>query len=169
MNYMVLIKLLYLADRSSLLETGTPITGDRMVAMPYGPVLSQTYDNINMGEPIMPGADTTWYEYVSEPAAGFEVSAKKEHPDTDELSAYELGVLESIYTQFGRMDKWSLVSYTHTLPEWSNPEGSSLVIEPDTILRNAGRSDAEIREITEAAEEAWFMQSLARIAGVGSR
>jgi uncharacterized phage-associated protein len=34
LNFMKLIKLLYLADRKSLLENGKPITGDRMLAMP---------------------------------------------------------------------------------------------------------------------------------------
>ena len=35
-----LIKLLYLADRDCFLEYGHPITGDRPVAMPHGPVPS---------------------------------------------------------------------------------------------------------------------------------
>ena len=39
-NYMRLIKLLYIADRESLKETGRPITGDSVVAMERGPVLS---------------------------------------------------------------------------------------------------------------------------------
>ena len=37
-NLMALLKMLYLADRMALVETGYPITGDRMVSMPNGPV-----------------------------------------------------------------------------------------------------------------------------------
>lgn len=37
MRYMKLIKLLYLADRTALIETGSPITGDRFVAMKLVP------------------------------------------------------------------------------------------------------------------------------------
>ena len=45
-NYMKLNKLLYLADRKALFEAGQPITGDRMVSMPKGPVLSDILDLI---------------------------------------------------------------------------------------------------------------------------
>jgi hypothetical protein len=38
MNYMALIKLLYLIDRESLLRFGRSITGDKVVAMKQGPV-----------------------------------------------------------------------------------------------------------------------------------
>lgn len=167
LNYMVLIKLLYLADRQTLIETGAPITGDRMVAMPHGPVLSRTYDQVNMGEPVEPDQPTAWYEYITEPT-GYNVSIKKE-PETGELSRYELGVLDSVYARFGRMNKWVLRDLTHTLPEWNDPNGSSFPIYPEDILRAAGRSDSEIREMTEAAEEVWFIHSLAGIAHVERR
>jgi uncharacterized phage-associated protein len=167
LNYMVLIKLLYLSDRQSLVETGMPITGDRMVAMPHGPVLSRTLDQINMGEPVAPEQPSPWFEYITEPN-GYSVSAKRAN-EVDELSKYEIGVLDSVYHKFGSMNIWVLRDFTHTLPEWSDPHGSSFPIEPADILRASGRSDAEIREIVELAEEVWFMDSLAGIAHVGSR
>jgi hypothetical protein len=37
-----LIKLMYLAERLSLQRYGEPLTGDRLVSMPDGPVLSMT-------------------------------------------------------------------------------------------------------------------------------
>ena len=46
MSYLRMLKLLYLADRECLQETGRPITGDRVVAMEHGPVLSSVYDLI---------------------------------------------------------------------------------------------------------------------------
>jgi uncharacterized phage-associated protein len=46
MAYIKLIKLLYLADREALLRWGRPITTDRHVSMPKGPVVSQIYDLI---------------------------------------------------------------------------------------------------------------------------
>jgi len=167
MSYMVLIKLLYLADRRSLIETGAPITGDRMVAMPHGPVLSQTLDQINMGTPVEPDEPTPWYEYVTVPK-NYNVSAKKK-ANTDQLSRYELDILEETYTKFGKMSKWALRDFTHTLPEWKDPHGSSLPIEPDTILRAAGKSDAEIEEIIEEAEEVFFIRNLAKITHVERR
>lgn len=158
LNYMVLIKLLYLSDRQALLETGAPITGDRMVSMPHGPVLSCTYDLINMGAPEQPGT-SPWYEYLTEPTAGYEVRTKKE-AETDELSQYELRLLRETFEKFGRMDKWGLRDYTHTLPEWVDPQGSSLSIDPVNILRSDGRPEVEVAELVRAAEEVWFMRTL---------
>jgi uncharacterized phage-associated protein len=158
MPYIKLIKLLYLADRQALIDTGLPITGDRMVSMDHGPVLSQTLDNINMGQP--PLADSIpWLEYISEPQ-GYDVSARKS--ETDQLSPYEIEILRNIYGQFGKMDKWTLIKYTHTLAEWHDPQGSSIPIDPAEILRDAGKSTEEIETISEQGEELWFIRRLAR-------
>ena len=46
MDRMRLIKLLYIADRELLAESGRTLTGDRAVAMKNGPVLSRVYDLI---------------------------------------------------------------------------------------------------------------------------
>ena len=46
MNSMRLLKLLYIADRESLRETGRPITGGPVIAMERGPVLKEVYDLI---------------------------------------------------------------------------------------------------------------------------
>jgi hypothetical protein len=40
MEYVRLLKLLYIADREMMAEAGAPVTGDRAVAMDHGPVLS---------------------------------------------------------------------------------------------------------------------------------
>ena len=153
---MVLIKLLYLADRQSLVQMGHPITGDWMVSMPHGPVLSRVYDFVNMGKPEEP---TAWFEYISEPR-NYDVSCIKDAPETDELSRYEIGVLDSVHEKYGRMDKFALRDLTHTLPEWRDPKGSSLSIAPEDILRAADKSDADIQRIARDAEELWFMNQL---------
>lgn len=157
LNYMVLIKLLYLSDRRSLLETGAPITGDRMVAMPHGPVLSRIYDLINMGCPER-ASSSPWYEHLTEPS-GYDIQTTAVSA-TEELSAYELAVLAEVHAKFGGLNKWALRDYTHTLPEWSDPEGSTYPIDPVGILRSAGRPESEIESLVADAEEIWFMRSL---------
>lgn len=47
MNYMKLIRLLYLADRMSLVQSGRPITFDKFSVRPHGMVLSGMLDLIN--------------------------------------------------------------------------------------------------------------------------
>ena len=91
MNYMVLVKLLYLADRRALIETGVPVTGDRMVAMPHGPVLSQTLDQINMGEPAPMDEASVWYEYITEPS-DYTLSIKKV-PRERTLEEHEINLI----------------------------------------------------------------------------
>ncbi|MBA4190814.1 MAG: hypothetical protein C0467_22740 [Planctomycetaceae bacterium] len=46
MDCVRLLKLLYLADRELLAETGRTLTGDKAVALPRGPVLLTVYDLI---------------------------------------------------------------------------------------------------------------------------
>lgn len=153
---MVLIKLLYLADRRSLLETGQPITGDKMVSMDKGPVLSRIYDLITWG----PEDGSPWFEYVSDPQ-GYEVVLRKAHPEVGELSRYEIRVLKETHQAFGGIGKWDLVKYCHKmLPEWRDPKGSSLLIEPADILRSEDRGEDEIRRVAGEAEELWFFENL---------
>lgn len=155
--YLKLIKLLYLADRKALIETGVPITGDRMVAMPHGPVLSQILDFINQTTPAEASA---WFRYVSEPV-NYDVCLLEPDPDFDALSAYDREVLDAIDEQYGAMEKWALRDLCHQLPEWKDPEGSSTAIDPADILRIAHVPEDEVRRIAEDAEE------LTRLARVG--
>ncbi len=156
MYYLALIKLLYLADRQALINRGLPITGDRLVSMDKGPVLSAVLDLLTM-EPE-PGLDgQTWREYVSEPAH-WKVKGQKDHPEADELSDYEIGILEEIDTQYGSMDRFALSKLLHDLPEWESPHGSSRPIDPGDILRHFGKSSDEIAEIADEAEQFAFIR-----------
>ncbi len=163
--YIKLIKLLYLADRKALIETGLPITGDRMVAMPHGPVLSQILDFINHG----PTTPSPWFEYVSEPANCdvTEVMPKAKDTDLDlsTLSIYDRGVLDAVNTEYGWMDKWALRELCHRLPEWKDPEGSSTSIDPADILRIEHVPENEIQRITEDADELTHFASVGLVVG----
>src|ERR1700682_886417 len=92
MNYMRLLKLLYIADRESLLETGAPITGDRPVAMKRGPVLSHVY-NLIKGESTDAGR---WEEFVHKD--DYEVELLKD-PGRGKLSRYDIAKLTEIWTR----------------------------------------------------------------------
>lgn len=154
MYYLQLIKLLYLADRQSLIETGYPITGDKMVSMDRGPVLSHLYSGIMEGTP----EHSEWHQSISDPSA---YQVRLEHPPGDEaLSDYEIGLLKSIFETYGQMDRWALVRFTHDLPEWVDPDGSSIPIDVRIILREAGKSDEEIVEIASQAEAIWSFKNV---------
>jgi uncharacterized phage-associated protein len=158
MYYLQLIKLLYLADRQALIERGMPITGDRLVSMDYGPVVSMIKDLLTMElEPQIDGS--VWRDYVSEPA-GYKVQGLMENPVADELSEYEIAVLDQIDQAFGSWDRFNLSEWTHKLPEWEDPHKSSLPIDPEVILRHAGKSSQEIEAIADDAEQASFIRQV---------
>jgi uncharacterized phage-associated protein len=156
LHYLLLIKLLYYADRQALLEKGRPITGDQMVSMDKGPVLSKTYDLIRSTGNV--GRD--WHEYVSERTGGFTVRLAKTDPETDKLSSYELGVLAEIDKRHGSKDRFDLSAESHRLPEWVDPDGSSIPIDALDILRVEHRSEKDIRETEETARVEWFFRRL---------
>jgi uncharacterized phage-associated protein len=145
MSYMKLLKLLYLADRRALLEHGRPITFDRYVSMDHGPVLSQTYNLIVSEE--QPGRHTYWRRYISEPR-GYEVTLLGDAPN-GELSTAQERILDEVFAEFGTMGRWQIVDYLHTLPEWEDPQGSSIPIALRDVLRGGGVDD----ETAEAVEE----------------
>lgn len=150
MPYIKLIKLLYLADRRALVETGQPITGDRLVSMPKGPVLSEVLDLIRTKNE---GDFSAWHEYISVPI-NYRVQAigprSLEEVD-DELSDYDQSVLDAIFDEFGGFGYGRLISYTHRLPEWVDPKGSSIDIDLRVILADAGLSEDTIAQVEEDA------------------
>ncbi|HUD49724.1 MAG TPA: Panacea domain-containing protein [Candidatus Baltobacteraceae bacterium] len=142
-NYMELVKLLYLADREAWLRFECPITGDRMAALPHGLVLSHILNLIRCG----PGSieDGPWFDVVSAP---FDYKVKSLQPfENDELSGAEERLLEEIFSLHGRKDWRQLSILTHRLPEWTDPNGSSLPVSPEQLLKLEKRSNSDIERI----------------------
>jgi len=149
MRYMRLLKLLYIADRVSLKETGRPVVGDRVVAMKHGPVLSRVYDCIKGEYP-----DQLVWDRFFEIVDCFDIHLKKA-PGVDELCRYEIDVLKRVATDRALKDDWEIVEETHSFEEWSDPGSTSMPISYQTILRALGREDQSDRLLREArADEA---------------
>jgi len=156
MNYMKLIKLLYLADRAALVRWGRPITFARAVSMKHGPVLSEVLDLINEGSP--PGTDSLWNLAVSSPAH-YEVGLAGECPAED-LSDAEEGVLMEVFREYGHLDPWALVDLLHaTLPEWI-PTSGAIPIQYRDILLKEGWTEAETAEVESELENLALMDRI---------
>ncbi len=156
MSYMKLIKLLYLADRSALLQWGRPITTDTYVSMDRGPVLSHVLDLAT--DEDLPGHASIWTRHITEPEH-YSVRLRDD-PGEDELSTAETGLLDEVFRQHGTKTRWELVEFTHTLPEWKNPEGGSIPIRYRDILKAGGKSDIEIAAVEEELDGVAFMENL---------
>jgi uncharacterized phage-associated protein len=157
MDLYALIKVLYLADRKALVDRGRPITGDKMVCMPYGPVLSQILDEAGSPEP-----NEFWRQYLSS-RDNNSISLQNHNSPADELSEYERDVLKDAHDRYGRYSFADLKRYTHRLPEYADPEGSSCLIDPATILREEGWTDEEIQDARKSAREELFFAAPPRV------
>jgi uncharacterized phage-associated protein len=145
-----LVKLLYLADRRSLGETGQPITGDRVVAMEHGPVLSNVYDCTKGSSFRL----AQWERFFA--SEGYEVR-QVQKPPVDELCKYEIEVLQQVARESADKDDWQIARETHDLAEWQQNycQGTSTEIPFADILRAVGRggqAEAILAEARRTAE-----------------
>jgi uncharacterized phage-associated protein len=137
MNFMRLLKLLYVADRESLAETGRPITGDRAVALKRGPVLGRVYDLIK-GQSPRAGE---WGRFIL--TDRYEVELVGE-PGRGKLSRQDVARLRAVYDRYRDLDEWALSEETHNFPEWRQhfPGGDGCADIPwEDALAAAGRAD----------------------------
>jgi uncharacterized phage-associated protein len=151
-----LIKLLYLAERLSLKRYGEPLTGDKLVSMPHGPVLSMTYDHTKGALESKPGGWESWISDRANHMVGLVDRSMVSSPKEDllQLSDSDLEVLEEIWVEFGKREQWDLVNYTHNnCPEWEDPQGSSKPITYDTLFSKLGYSDESIKELVSRIDQ----------------
>ncbi|WP_297497231.1 Panacea domain-containing protein [Ferrovum sp.] len=146
MPHLKLMKLLYLSDREAVRVFGWPISGDRLVSMPHGPVLSQTLNLMDGDVESQPGG---WEELISD-KENHELSLRQplDAAALDELAPAEIEVLKAVWDKFGAMDKWEIRDWTHHhCAEWKDPKGSSFPIQYDALARAVGFDDASAKEL----------------------
>jgi uncharacterized phage-associated protein len=127
MRHIKLIKLMYIAEREALLQLGHLITYDRLMSMDNGPVLSRVLDLVkgSIGTGYWRQHIKRWFPYwvhlISDPS-------------TDQLSVAEEKILSDVYRRYGHLNRHRLIDISHELPEWRDPKGSALPIEPRDVL-----------------------------------
>lgn len=149
MSYMKLIKLLYLADRTSLLRFGKPITMDRWYSMKLGPVLSNVLNLIT--DPSRVDSTGTWAQFISPPLGDREVSLLVENIPNDRLSLAEEKIVSQVFERYGGINRWDLVELLHkgeVAPEWKEPPmGSRIPISlHDVLTTEMDHEEAELAE-----------------------
>jgi uncharacterized phage-associated protein len=142
MSYLKLIKLLYLADREAWRRWGFSITTDSYVSMNKGPVVSNIYNLIKEEE----REQTFWSRFITPQFGDWEVALRDDIPG-NRLSRAEEKLLNEIFAAYGTWDRWKLVEFTHNLPEWKDPDGSSIPIQIIDILAAQAIPPEEIKAI----------------------
>lgn len=142
-----LMKLLYLADREAMSCYDSPLTFDRMVSMPHGPVLSQTYDLMSGNSESQKGG---WEDWISD-KEDHQVSINKENLSRGsffKLSDADIELLEKVWSKYGHMGKWDLRNFTHDhCSEWKDPQGSSLPIAYEDVFLAVGKSPVVAKDL----------------------
>lgn len=129
MAYLRLLKLLYIADREWLAETGESITGDRAAAMKNGPVLANVYDLIK-GNGAKAGV---WDDYIHK--EGYAVVLVAD-PGRGELSKGIVNKLTEITERYRQLDDWELSERTHEFQEWTRHYSPGGATGADPLARH---------------------------------
>jgi uncharacterized phage-associated protein len=158
-----LMKLLYLAERLSLKRYGDTITGDAFVSMNQGPVLSMTYEHMNGALPSKQGGWETWISDRENHAVALRDRTMIRSPEEDllALSDTDLECLTEVWEEFGHMDRWALVEYTHSnaCPEWEDPKGSSRPIPPARVLKAVGYGPEQVEILNKRLHEQRYINA----------
>ncbi|HVC95569.1 MAG TPA: Panacea domain-containing protein [Pirellulales bacterium] len=147
MEYLRLLKLLYIADRESLAEVRRPIIGGRPVAMDHGPLHSEVLDLVKGAHP----AEPLWSKHIRKD--GYRVELRDD-PGVMELSKCEVDKLTEVAERYASLGVWELVELTQEFPEWREcyAKGTSTTI-PMTAIIEAVHLSAERDQILQDAEE----------------
>jgi uncharacterized phage-associated protein len=151
MEYIRLLKLLYLADRELIKRTGQRMfSSERCVAMKHGPLHSRVLDLIKYQDPD----SQEWQRYFT--TDNYHV-VRDSPASNHHLSPFEIEVLREIHRCHEHIGTWELVEQTHELLEWKknypNPaEKTSRVIPVEDIAEGVGVDAVYVKNMSEAAD-----------------
>jgi len=147
-EYLILIiKMLYIAERRAFQRWGRLITWDRFVSMDHGPVPSQTYNLISGSTQN----SEIWDKYISD--SSFHKIYLKEMPICNELSRAEIKLLAEVYNEYGAKDRWAVVHETHLFSEWKDPHGSAIELTLEDILEANHTPPQRVNQIRDELED----------------
>ena len=145
-----LLKMLYLADKEAILGWHRSITGDQIFSMPQGMVLSRIFD---LARYNVCGSDMDSWKQIFTPRQGntirFQSDAKvsfdplSEREEDALRNAFE--TIRSLLAEHGQ----KYINILHDLlPEWQNPNGSSILVEPTELLLRNGEDEDTIQGVS---------------------
>lgn len=150
-----LMKLMYLAERESFTKYGEPITGDVLVSMKHGPVLSITLDHING---FIDSEEGGWESWISA-REGHQLGLQPSHEHVPaeqftQLSDADIEILNLTWDKFGKFSKFKLRDITHQIcSEWEDPGDTSQLIPYSRVLNCVGYTPEVVKELEQRMRE----------------
>ena len=161
MDNMKAFKLLWLADRYHLRQTGRTITGDAYYAMPYGIVPSDAKCILDNAKTKLRDLKGYKEKYIANKGA-HEFMALTD-ADLQVFSDSDQDALDKVYAAFGTMDAMQLSDLSHRFPEWifyreminDKDQKNSYRIDLDHFFEDGPECDffCESRELLELTQE----------------
>ena len=145
-DYLRVAKLIYLADRNSLLARGIPIVGGHYYSMKMGPTIGEVMDFVHQQD--APG----WRTAIS-PRHGNTLKLKS-LPDFGALSETEMEILDRVVKEHAGQTTEQLVIWCHQhckeYEEVSARQRKDISVE--SILRAEKRDERRISKVVREAE-----------------
>ena len=126
-EYVKLMKLLFLAEIRSLRTCGESIFGDdeRYIAMQYGPVLSNIKNLIEadagyLSEEVINTIEENWN--VPPSSRPFTIMKIKNTTDMQYVSDFDKACMDAVFETYGAKSAQKLIDITHEFSEWKKYE-----------------------------------------------
>jgi hypothetical protein len=152
MNYMKLLKLMYLVEREALIKKGYLVTRDRPYSMKHGPVLSNTLDLLKCNSAFN---SEYWDLHIKKNNYD---SILVKIPANFELSIFEEKLIKVIFNEHESKSHFELRDWLHiNCPEWKETT-SSIPIDYTEILR-LSYDEETTHKILNDIESTYFIES----------
>lgn len=114
-----LVKLMYLADKYHVMNYGRTISGDTFCAVKHGPIGSQTMDVLEFDTLVLGDYSNKAKTLFKHGRGHSFLLAKACNPESFTMLAdSDIEALDFVLDNFGKMNQWVIVRYTHELKEW---------------------------------------------------
>jgi uncharacterized phage-associated protein len=133
---MKLIRLLYLAERTSFELFSEPLIGDRLLSLPHGPILSITYDYMNGEVTSSKGIWTSWMKgRVGDHVGLQEGVLQSPLDDLLELSDADIEALDRVWEKWGHLSSLEIGDLIKFhCREWRAPDGPMALISYNDLF-----------------------------------
>ena len=139
------LKILYIANRETIRETGVPLLGGRLSALEHGPLHSQVYDLVKGL-----GPDEEWHRHFELDVHRIRVRPESGEIERGALSRLELRKLQEAEEFASRFGTWELSEETHEFEEWVRNQpakGSSKPIPLEDVYAAVDYSEEQTRQL----------------------